>query len=76
MLPLVTGIGYEVLKFLARNQNNRFFANLSQPGLWLQNITTKEPSNEQVKVSITALQSAFGDDIQQFAGQKFQADAI
>ena len=53
-----------------------FFASLSKPGLWLQNITTQEPTDEQVKVSIVALQSAFNHDIEQFVGQKFQADAI
>ena len=72
----MTGIGYEVLKFLARKQHNVFFASLSKPGLWLQNITTQEPTDEQVEVSITALQSAFDNDIKQFIGQKFQADAI
>ena len=76
LLPLVTGIGYEVLKFLAKKQHNVFFASLSKPGLWLQNITTKEPTDEQVEVSITALKSAFDGDIEEFIGQKFQADAI
>ena len=76
LLPLVTGIGYEVLKFLAKKQHNMFFASLSKPGLWLQNITTKEPTDEQVEVSITALKSAFDSDIEEFIGQKFQADAI
>ena len=76
LLPLVTGIGYEVLKFLAKKQHNIFFASLSKPGLWLQNITTQEPTDEQVKVSIVALQSAFNHDIEQFVGQEFQADAI
>ena len=76
LLPVVTGLGYEVLKFLASKQNNLFFSGLSKPGLWLQNITTNEPSDDQVEVSIAALKSAFGDDLKQFEGQTFNADAI
>ena len=75
-LPLVAGIGYEVLKFLARNQKNTFFSLLSQPGLWLQSITTKEPTNDHIEISITALKAAFGNKIEHFEGKKFQADAI
>jgi len=76
LLPIVTGLGYEVLKFLATKQNNLFFSGLSKPGLWLQNITTNEPSDDQIEVSIAALKSAFGDDLKQFEGQTFNADAI
>ena len=76
-LPLVTGLGYEVLKFLSKNQNNQFCSVLSKPGLWLQKITTKEPDLQQLEVAIIALQTAFGEDIAQFKpGQKFQADGI
>ena len=63
-LPLVAGIGYEVLKLFAKKQNNILFKFLSQPGLWLQKITTKEPSKDQLEVAIQALKTAFGSDIQ------------
>jgi uncharacterized protein YqhQ len=76
LLPFVAGLGYEVLKFLARKQTNIFFAMLSKPGLWLQNITTKEPSDEQVEVSLAALKSAFDNQMSKFKGQQFNADAI
>ena len=76
LLPFVAGIGYELLKFLARKQNNRFFAMLSRPGLWLQNITTKNPTDEQIAVSLAALKAAFNNDITKFEGQQFNADAI
>jgi uncharacterized protein YqhQ len=76
-LPLIAGIGYEVLKFLATKQNNIFFMTLSKPGLWLQNITTKEPTDNQLEVSLTALQTAFGDEnLQNYSGKEFIADAI
>ena len=76
-LPLVTGIGYELLKFLSKHQHNFFFSLLSKPGLWLQTITTNEPDDKQLEVSIIALKTAFGDQINEFKiGEKFQADAI
>ena len=76
LLPFVAGLGYEVLKFLASKQNNPFFATLSKPGLWLQNITTKEPTDDQVEVSIEALNAAFDNNLNKFKGQKFNADAM
>ena len=75
-LPLVIGFGYEVLKFLAKHQANYFIGILSLPGLWLQSITTNEPDEEQLEVSILALQTAFNDTLDQFQGQQFNADAI
>ena len=76
-LPLIAGIGYETLKFLAKKQNNMLFALLSKPGLWLQKITTKEPSNHQLEVSLCALETAFGKEkINKLQGKQFIADAI
>jgi len=75
-LPIVTGVGYEILKFLARHQNKKIFYLFSKPGLWLQKITTNEPSDKQLEVALSALQSAFGDKIKDFQGTVFQADAI
>ena len=76
LIPLVAGIGYEVLKLTAKHQKNIIFKILAYPGLWLQNITTKTPDDNQVEVAIAALKSAFGDDIDQFTGKKFVAEAI
>ena len=76
LIPLVAGIGYEVLKLTAKYQKNIIFKILAYPGLWLQNITTKIPDDDQVEVAIAALKSAFGDDIDRFTGKKFVAEAI
>ena len=75
-LPIVSGVGYEVLKFLAKHQGNLVCNVLSKPGLWLQHITTNEPSDNQLEVAIRALQEAFGDKIHNYAGKEFKADAI
>lgn len=76
MMPLVAGIGYEVLKISARNDDNVIFRALRAPGLWLQNITTKEPEDEMVEVAIESLKSAFGDKYKDVVGKKYVAEAI
>ncbi len=76
MMPLVAGIGYEVLKISAHKGDNVIFRALRAPGLWLQNITTKEPEDEMVEVAIEALKSAFGDKYKDVIGKKYIAEAI
>jgi len=75
-LPLVAGMGYEVLKFLASKQHILFFKYLSKPGLWLQSITTKQPDNDQVDVAIFALREAFGKNLKKYLGKEYNADSI
>lgn len=76
MIPLVAGASYEVLKFSARNSKNIIFKMLRAPGLWLQNITTKQPDDEMVEVSIKSLKSAFGDKYNEVVGKEYVAEAI
>ena len=75
-MPLGAGIGYEVLKLTAKHRENILFRMLAQPGLWLQNITTKQPDDTQVEVAIAALESAFGENLDQYSGKIFVAEAI
>ncbi|MDF1543490.1 MAG: DUF1385 domain-containing protein [bacterium] len=60
LLPLVSGISYELLKLSGRTRDNRVTRFFIQPGLWLQKITTKEPNLEQVEVALAALEAALG----------------
>ena len=76
LLPLVAGLGYETLKFLAPRQNNYFVKLLSLPGLMLQNITTQEPDDSQIEVSIAALEAAFGETLRNYQGKQYLADAV
>lgn len=76
MMPFVAGVGYEFLKLTARNQGKWWGKWLSAPGLWLQRITTKEPSDEQVEVAIKALKTAFGDAYEDYVGQTYVAEAV
>ncbi|MCX6829558.1 MAG: DUF1385 domain-containing protein [candidate division Zixibacteria bacterium] len=60
LLPLVAGGAYELLKLSGKTRDNKITKLLIQPGLWLQRITTREPSPEQMEVAIVALETALG----------------
>ncbi|MBU0984671.1 MAG: DUF1385 domain-containing protein [candidate division Zixibacteria bacterium] len=60
LLPIVAGASYELLKLSGRTRDNIITKTLIQPGLWLQRITTKEPSMDQLEVGIAALEAAEG----------------
>lgn len=60
LLPVISGISYELIRLSARNSANPFFLPLMKPGLWLQLITTQEPSDDQLQVAIYSLQQALG----------------
>ncbi len=53
-LPVVIGIAYEIIK-LAGRYDNTVTRIISAPGLWLQRLTTKEPTDEQIEVAIEAM---------------------
>jgi uncharacterized protein YqhQ len=55
LLPVIAGIAYELIRFAGRHQDNRLVMTLLAPGLWLQRLTTREPSLDQIEVSIRAL---------------------
>ena len=61
LLPLTVGIGYEIIRFAGRHDNAviRF---ITAPGLWIQRITTKEPTDDMIEVAIVALKSALTDE--------------
>ena len=56
LLPVIAGIAYELIRFAGKHQDNRVLMTLLAPGLWLQRLTTREPSLDQIEVSIRALQ--------------------
>jgi len=75
LIPFVSGIGYELIK-LSSKRNSLVFRILKKPGLWLQNITTKNPEDEMIEVSIKALEKAFGDRYDEMLGKEYTAEAI
>ncbi len=59
LIPLVSGITYELIRWLGKN-NNALSKIIAYPGLKLQELTTKEPDDEQLEVAIAALMKAEG----------------
>jgi len=57
LLPLIAGVSYEIIRFAAKHRGS-LFALMTAPGLWLQRITTKPPSDEMAQCAITALDKA------------------
>ena len=53
-LPLLVGIGFELIKFCGRHDNFVTMI-ISAPGVWLQRITTKEPDDSMIEVAIEAM---------------------
>jgi uncharacterized protein YqhQ len=55
LLPVIAGIAYELIRFAGKHAGNRLLMTLLAPGLWLQRLTTREPTLDQLEVSIRAL---------------------
>jgi uncharacterized protein YqhQ len=55
LLPVIAGIAYELIRFAGKHTENRILMTLLAPGLWLQRLTTREPTLDQLEVSIRAL---------------------
>jgi len=55
LLPLIAGLSYELLKYSAKHERNPLMKIFIAPGLLMQKITTKEPSNKQIEVAIGSL---------------------
>jgi uncharacterized protein YqhQ len=65
ILPLVVGIGYEFIMFAGKHEN-MFVRIVSAPGLWVQRLTTKEPTLEMLEVAIISLKAALRDEEPEF----------
>jgi len=55
LLPFIAGIAYETIKVLARFRTHTLVKFLIAPNLWLQRLTTREPSDGQIEVALVAL---------------------
>ncbi|MBR2634227.1 MAG: DUF1385 domain-containing protein [Clostridia bacterium] len=61
LLPLTVGLGYEIIRYAGRH-DNKFIRAVTAPGLWIQRITTKEPTDDMIEVAIIALKSALPEE--------------
>jgi uncharacterized protein YqhQ len=57
LLPVIAGVAYEMIRYAAKHRGS-LFAVMTAPGLWLQRVTTKPPSDEQAECAIHALDEA------------------
>jgi uncharacterized protein YqhQ len=55
LLPVIAGLAFELIRFAGKHQGNPVLMTLLAPGLWLQRLTTREPTLDQLEVSIRAL---------------------
>lgn len=58
LIPVIAGISYELIKW-AGNSDNPVVNILSQPGLWMQELTTKEPDDDMIEVAIQSVEAVF-----------------
>ena len=58
LLPVIAGLSYEFIKYSAKKRGNRIIEALIYPGLLLQRLTTREPSDDQLEVAIRAMDEA------------------
>ena len=58
LIPVIAGVSYEFLR-LAGRSDSAIVNLLSKPGLWMQNMTTKEPDDGMIEVAIAAVEAVF-----------------
>jgi uncharacterized protein YqhQ len=63
-IPLIAGLSYEVIKWAGKNRRKRWVRAVMWPGLMLQNLTTREPDEEQLAVAIAALEKVLAEEPQ------------
>jgi hypothetical protein len=62
LIPVIASVGYEILRFGARHRANRFIKVLLYPGLLVQMITTKQPTDDMIEVAIVSMEQALEAD--------------
>ena len=58
LVPVIAGLSYEFIR-KAGSSNNKVINVLSMPGMWMQKITTKEPTDDMIEVAIEAVEAVF-----------------
>jgi len=57
LLPFIAGVSYEILKLAGKYRKNIILRAISAPGMWVERLTTRKPTNEMVEVAIKALKA-------------------
>jgi uncharacterized protein YqhQ len=76
---VIAGLAYELIRYAGKHQESRVLMTLLAPGLWLQRLTTREPTLDQVEVSIRAIEEVrrreAGDPSEQEAARRVEVMA-
>jgi uncharacterized protein YqhQ len=73
ILPLIVGIGYEFIKYAGKH-DNLLVRVLSKPGLWMQKLTTQEPTDDIIEVGIEAIKAVLYDSENNGSDSEGEAD--
>ena len=73
-LPVIVGLGYEFIRYAGRH-DNAFVRIISAPGLWVQRITTKEPTDDMIEVAIRSLKASLPDIYPEITAELEEANA-
>jgi uncharacterized protein YqhQ len=76
LLPLIAGIAYELIRFAGKHTGNRLLMALLAPGLWLQRLTTRQPTLDQLEVSIRALRDVLALEQREAAGEAAKVEVM
>jgi uncharacterized protein YqhQ len=58
LIPLIAGVSFEIIRAAGKKESGAIFRLMTLPGIWLQNLTTREPSDDQLEVAIYALKES------------------
>ena len=72
LVPVIAGISYEVIRLAGNNSSNILVKIISAPGMWLQTLTTKEPTEDMVEVAIKSVEAVF--DWREYLKEEFGYD--
>ena len=75
-IPLIAGISYEIIKWAGKNRRKRWVRAVMWPGLMLQNLTTREPDEEQLAVAIAALEKVLAEESPEAAASEQQIEIV
>ena len=66
LIPVIAAVGYEILRFGARHRGNPIVKALFLPGIWVQMITTKQPTDDMIEVAIVSMEEALAPTAKRF----------
>ena len=62
LIPVIAAVGYEILKWGARHRGNALVRAIMYPGILVQKITTRQPTNDMIEVAIVSMEQALEAD--------------